>query len=65
MRCASPRPGGTKTGSAQAANNCTTCPRRAAVAMLEQLKNATGIDIEKIAQGSTRDTSAQVPKELG
>jgi hypothetical protein len=34
-------------------------------AMLEQLKNATGIDIEKITQGATSDKSAQVPKELG
>lgn len=36
-----------------------------AIAMLEQLKNATGIDIEKLAQGTTRDVSADVPKELG
>jgi hypothetical protein len=33
--------------------------------MLEQLRNATGIDIEKLAQGGTRDVGADVPKELG
>ena len=53
--------GGDGKGLPSYVNNVTG----SAVAMLEQLKNATGIDIEKIAQGSTRDTSAQVPKELG
>ena len=33
--------------------------------MLEQLKNATGIDIEKLAQKATRDTGSDIPKELG
>lgn len=36
-----------------------------AITMLEQLKNATGIDIEKLAQGKSQGNGAEVPKELG
>jgi flotillin len=53
--------GGDGKGLPSYVNNITG----SAVAMLEQLKNATGIDIEKLAQRGTSDTSAQVPKELG
>lgn len=53
--------GGDGNGIPSYVNNLTG----SAIAMLEQLKNATGIDIEKLAQGSTRDSSADVPKELG
>ena len=53
--------GGDGSGIPSYVNNLTG----SAIAMLEQLKNATGIDIEKLAQGTTRNTSADVPKELG
>jgi flotillin len=53
--------GGDGSGIPAYVNNLTG----SAIAMLEQLKNATGIDIEKLAQGTTRDASADVPKELG
>jgi flotillin len=35
-----------------------------AVMMLEELKNATGIDLEKLAKGSKRDATAELPKDL-
>jgi len=53
--------GGDGSGIPSYVNNLTG----SAIAMLEQLKNATGIDIEKLAHGTTRNTSAEVPKELG
>jgi flotillin len=53
--------GGDGSGIPSYVNNLTG----SAVAMLEQLKNATGIDIEKLAQGATKDNAADVPKELG
>jgi flotillin len=53
--------GGDGSGIPSYVNNLTG----SAIAMLEQLKNVTGIDIEKLAQGATRNTSADVPKELG
>lgn len=53
--------GGDGSGIPSYVNNLTG----SAIAMLEQLKNATGIDVEKLAQGTTRDVSADVPKELG
>ena len=36
-----------------------------AIKMLELLKNATGIDIEKLAQGAGKGTDTDLPKELG
>jgi flotillin len=53
--------GGDGSGIPSYVNNLTG----SAIAMLEQLKNATGIDIEKLAQRNTRDNSADVSKELG
>ena len=53
--------GGDGSGVPSYVNNLTG----SAIAMLEQLKNATGIDIEKLAQGATKDNAADVPKELG
>jgi flotillin len=52
--------GGDGNGVPSYVNNLTG----SAIAMLEQLRNATGIDIEKLAQGATRDNAADVPKEL-
>ena len=36
-----------------------------AVVMLEQVKNATGIDMEKLAKGGKGDAAADLPKDLG
>jgi flotillin len=35
-----------------------------AVMMLEELKNATGIDLEKLAKGGKQDASNELPKDL-
>jgi flotillin len=35
-----------------------------AVMMLEELKNATGIDLEKLAKGGEQDAAATLPKDL-
>jgi flotillin len=53
--------GGDGSGIPSYVNNLTG----SAIAILEQLKNATGIDLEKLAQGAVMDSSADVPKELG
>jgi flotillin len=36
-----------------------------AVVMLEQVKNATGIDMEKLAKGGSQEKDAKIPKDLG
>jgi hypothetical protein len=33
--------------------------------MLEQVKNATGIDMEKLAKGGSQEKDAKIPKDLG
>ena len=53
--------GGDGSGIPSYVNNLTG----SAIAMLEQLKNATGIDIEKLAQGAGKGTDTDLPKELG
>jgi flotillin len=35
-----------------------------AVMMLEELKNATGIDLEKLAKGGKQDATTELPKDL-
>ena len=53
--------GGDGSGIPSYVNNITG----SAITMLEQLKNATGIDIEKLAQGAGKGTNTDLPKELG
>ena len=38
---------------------------RSAVVMLEQMKNATGIDLADLASGGGKNAGASLPKELG
>jgi hypothetical protein len=37
---------------------------RSAVVLLEQVKNATGVDLAKLARGAA-DPAVELPKELG
>ena len=53
--------GGDGSGIPSYVNNLTG----SAITMLEQLKNATGIDIEKLAQGAPKGANTDLPKELG
>jgi flotillin len=53
--------GGDGSGIPSYVNNITG----SAITMLEQLKNATGIDIEKLAQGAPKGANTDLPKELG
>ena len=36
-----------------------------AISMLEQLKNVTGVDLAKLAEGKGKDAGSSLPKELG
>ena len=36
-----------------------------AIVMMEQLKNATGVDVAKLAKGGGKDAGGELPKELG
>ena len=36
-----------------------------AVGMMEQMQNATGVDLAKLAEGRTSESAGAVPKELG
>ena len=36
-----------------------------AVVMMEQMKNATGVDLARIAKRAEEGTSEELPKELG
>jgi flotillin len=53
--------GGEGTGLPAYVKNVTN----SAVVMLEQLRNATGIDLEKLAKNTSSKTGGELPKELG
>ena len=36
-----------------------------AISMLEQVKNATGIDLAKLAEAKGKNSGSDLPKELG
>jgi hypothetical protein len=38
---------------------------KSAVVMLEQLKNATGVDLARMAEKPRDETKRRIPKELG
>lgn len=52
--------GGSGVGLSTHVKNLT----KSAVVMLEQMKNATGVDLAKLASRAGEDTSAEIPKEL-
>jgi flotillin len=50
-------------GDGQGLPNYVKNITNSAVVLIEQLKNATGIDISKLAEGKTRNTTTELPKD--